>query len=101
MDEQPNPTTPETTSQPQPVEPTADTFVIRRSPVGIIMVYIETVAAVLVLAVFAIIVFPNMFKNMSSSDKSLLALGGLVIIRGLSTYRIILAAATYLHAPQW
>lgn len=69
-------------------------FVIRRTPVGIILVYIEAVAAVLALLLVAILISPEIFSGQSFKD---LAWGGVAFaIIGFGVLFILLVA-TYIY----
>lgn len=72
----------------------ADVFIIRRHPIGIILVYIQAVAALLAITLFTFLVFPDFFKNSSVADVAWL--GSVMAIVGFGVFFFLLVA-TYIY----
>ncbi len=79
---------------PKPPAESDRLFVIRRTPVGIILVYLEAVAAIAALFLVAVLISPEIFNGRSFSN---LAWGSLaMLVVGLGVFFMLLVA-TYIY----
>jgi len=69
-------------------------FVVRRHPIGIIFIYLEVLAAVLVISTIAYLAAPSVLETLSADTYRLL-LGGVIIAIALLVF--ILLIATYIY----
>lgn len=71
-----------------------DVFIIRRHPIGIILVYVQAVAALLAITLFTFLVFPEFFKSSSAGDVAWLGIVMIVVGLGVSFFLLV---ATYIY----
>lgn len=71
-----------------------DSFIIRRHPIGIILVYLEMIGVFFALGLFTILVYPSVFRDLSVGDYAWM--GIMVAIIGVGTLFILLVA-TYIY----